>query len=314
MRLLTIWILSIFTSLSALNAQSAVDLNALDSIVVKVNDQSEAYYLHQIKKGETVYSLASFFRVDFKDILIRNGFQQNSIIPLGTILKIPLNKKHLLTSASRANIKSIPVYYHVKKRETLFKISQVYFDQKIEDLILRNSINKLSLKIDQQLLVGWWPLQIQEENTDNFTVHNPVASADTATYTEIIVSEKHLSLDVDRGPIVDSIVGHSTMPFDTTSNIPTAEEISIQSQNGIAIWEKNDPNTETMLVLHRSAKIGSVIKLQNPVTERIAVAQVVGNIPANVYTDDVDIIISKAVAVKLGALDTRFQIHMTFYE
>ena len=88
----------------------------------------------------------------------------------------------------------------------------------------------------------------------------------------------------------------------------------IINRSGIALWDKADINTESLLVLHKTAQTGSVIKLQNPVTDLVVVAQVVGPIPENVYTDDIDAIVSRSVAQKLGALDTRFQVLMTYYE
>lgn len=88
----------------------------------------------------------------------------------------------------------------------------------------------------------------------------------------------------------------------------------IINRSGIALWDKADSNTESLLVLHKTAQTGSVIKLQNPVTDLVVVAQVVGPIPENVYTNDIDAIVSRAVAQKLGALDTRFQVLMTYYE
>ena len=285
--------------------QMAIDLTALDSIKVAMNQNTEPVYWHKINKGETVYSIAKFFQVNHNDLLIINGLKPNEIISPNTNIQVPINKDVLLKSAYTPDFKCIPVYYKVKKQETLFKIAQVYFDQSIEALIKRNGLNKLSLDIDQVLLVGWWPVNKAPSPQNTIT-----ESLDTLISSENTKPNPVLEQSVITSDSLSQIDTLMTSETDTIS----LESPVIISNRGIAVWERQDPNTETMIVLHRTAKVGSQIKLQNPVTELITVAQVVGHIPQNVYTDDIDIIISKAVAQKLGALDTRFQIIMTFYE
>jgi len=71
-----------------------------------------------------------------------------------------------------------------------------------------------------------------------------------------------------------------------------------------------DPNKK--LVLHRTAPIGTVIKITNPMTNRTTFAKVVGHITDNEATKDVIIVMTKNVADSLGALDKRFHVNISY--
>jgi len=73
-----------------------------------------------------------------------------------------------------------------------------------------------------------------------------------------------------------------------------------------------DLDASKMLVLHRTAPIGTIIKLTNPMTNRTALAKVVGKFTENESTKDVIIVMTKAVADSLGALDKRFFCNLTY--
>jgi len=314
MRLTAIFLFLCIGSSSTLQAQSHIDFESLDSIIVEVDQNAQALYTHEIRAGETAYSLAKYFKVNFRDLLILNGIEENEIIPLGTRLKIPLNLDHLIRSSENTQRTGIPVIYRVKKLETLFKISQVYFDQPIENLVVRNKIRKLSLRTGEELLVGWWPRsdEVPKQNTSLKIKQDSILMPSLE-----ITSEKRETSHAPKAILINKerIIPDSLQLENTEEDsIMRAIQPVIINRSGIALWDKADSNTESLLVLHKTAQTGSVIKLQNPVTDLVVVAQVVGPIPENVYTNDIDAIVSRAVAQKLGALDTRFQVLMTYYE
>lgn len=78
-------------------------------------------------------------------------------------------------------------------------------------------------------------------------------------------------------------------------------------EKGIAIWIADaDLDPSKMLVLHRTAPVGTVIQITNPMTNRSTFAKVVGKFTENESTKDVIIVMTKAVADAVGALDKRF--------
>jgi len=84
-------------------------------------------------------------------------------------------------------------------------------------------------------------------------------------------------------------------------------------EKGTAVWIADpDLDPAKMLVLHRTAPIGGIIKITNPMSNRSTFAKVVGKFTENESTKDVIIVMTKAVADALGALDKRFYCNLTY--
>ncbi|WP_288879060.1 LysM peptidoglycan-binding domain-containing protein [Pedobacter panaciterrae] len=84
-------------------------------------------------------------------------------------------------------------------------------------------------------------------------------------------------------------------------------------EKGTAVWiSDTDLDPTKMLVLHRTAPIGTVMKITNPMSNRSTFAKVVGKFSENESTKDVIIVMTKAVADALGALDKRFYCNLTY--
>ena len=277
------------------------NFNDLKQINVEVTTNNEIIYTHAIQKSETLYSLARFFKIPLQDLMLVNNISKGQTVALGSNIRIPLNPESIITSAVKSDDNWIPIIYKVKKKETLYRIAKTYFNQNIQQLMGRNKLTKLSLALGQTLVAGWWP--INGEPKTNLTA---IQDTITATYSTTIDSSynNHEFADslISAQIIIDSL---------SSQNISLPK---IKNLKGIAIWERTDPNDDFLFVMHKYAKVNSLIKLQHPVTEKVVVAKVVDKLPSGIYTEDVDLIISKAVAVQLGALETRFQVGMTYYE
>lgn len=84
-------------------------------------------------------------------------------------------------------------------------------------------------------------------------------------------------------------------------------------EKGTAVWiADTDLDAAKMLVLHKTAPVGTVIKITNPMSNRSTFAKVVGKFTENETTKDVIIVMTKAVADAVGALDKRFFCNLTY--
>lgn len=302
MNILKLILILTFTT-HLVSAQTSI--NQITSIPVKVTSNHKIIYVHKIKKSETLYSLAKTFKIPLQDLMLINDINEDETIDLGTEIVVPINPERLIVSAIRSNPLWLPITYKVKSKETLFRISNGYFNQNIQQLMGRNNLTKLSLNLGQELIVGWWST---ESSIKKKVPHNIIDSLS-------ISHPKKTNDPLFAFIATDSIANVSNKIIEIDSTLNDKVEIpKILSNKGIAIWERSDPNDDFLFVLHKTAKVGSVIKLQHPVTNKIVVAEVVDKLPSGSYAEDVDLIISKAVAQKLGALETRFQVGMTFYE
>ncbi len=120
-----------------------------DTIVIKKSTDKviiggQAYYVHIVKKGETLFSLSNAYNVSQKDIAKENpeiflGLQ------VGQALKIPVVQSH---KESIENKQKDYIYHRVKKGQTLFSLSKKY-NVSQEDIITCNPTVRYGINIDQ---------------------------------------------------------------------------------------------------------------------------------------------------------------------
>jgi rare lipoprotein A (peptidoglycan hydrolase) len=86
-----------------------------------------------------------------------------------------------------------------------------------------------------------------------------------------------------------------------------------KNEKGVATWIDDaslDPNKK--LILHRTAPIGTVMRITNPMNNRTTFAKVVGRFTDSESTKDAIIVMTKNVAEALGALDKRFHVNISY--
>jgi LysM repeat protein len=86
-----------------------------------------------------------------------------------------------------------------------------------------------------------------------------------------------------------------------------------KNEKGVATWIDDaslDPNKK--LILHRTAPIGTVMRITNPMTGKSTFAKVVGRFTDNQSTQGVMIVMTKNVAETIGAIDKRFHVTISY--
>ena len=152
----------------------------------------------------------------------------------------------------------------------------------VAQLMTKNNMTTSSLTVGQHLLIkGEWPPK---------EVFVPIEDND-ADSSESIGSLKNPNLKYP-----SSRYGLNEM-----------------DEKGTAVWiaDQNLDGTK-MYVLHRTAQIGTVMKITNPMSDRTTFAKVVGKFTENESTKDVIVVMTKAVADSLGALDKRFFCNISY--
>jgi peptidoglycan endopeptidase LytF len=171
------------------------------------------------------------------------------------------------------------VVHTVASNETMYSIASKY-NLTLDQLKAKNNLSANSLYVGQKLLIsGQYPVKSEErsvaESTDN----------DTAE----AVKSPSLRLP------------------------PSHYGLSQVDEKGMGVFITDpDLDSSKMLVLHRTAPIGTIIQVTNPMTKRVTYAKVVGKFTENESTKDVIIVMTKAVADALGALDKRFLCNLTY--
>ena len=181
--------------------------------------------------------------------------------------------------------------YKVSAGETLYGISK-RFNTTVEDLSKLNNLSGTNLTPGEILLVR-----------SNSAVPKPAPVQQPVVRTTMPVAKRDSTF---MAPIKDSSNSDRRLS-------PNRFGLYEKTEKGVATW-MDDASLDAgkKLVLHRSAPIGTVIKITNPMTNRTTYAKVVGRFPDSETTKDVIIIFTKNVAESLGALDKRFRVIITY--
>ena len=230
----------------------------------------------------SVYRISKFFNQSVDEILKINKLNTSDEIRAEQRLKIDFDKSRISSKKSKG---SIPLYYKVQDGETLYRIARTYLGQDINEFIERNDLISHTLKKDDILNIGYYPVNNIPEQTKS-TVAMEVTT---------LVSKKDTVAD--------------------KKNEIEETEVTYIKQKGIAIVNgKNSGGEGGLFVLHSEAKLNSEIEVYNPMRGRTVKAKVVGRIPEGRYTSDVNVVLSSATAKSLGALDNRFRVEIKYIQ
>lgn len=171
------------------------------------------------------------------------------------------------------------IVHTVASNETMYSIATKY-NLTLDQLKAKNNLTTNSLYVGQKLLIN-----------GQYPTGNEIVSQRDNVNTDTLESVKDPSL-----------------------RLPASRYgLSQMEEKGTAAWIQDpDLDSSKMLVLHRTAPIGTVIKITNPMSNRSTFAKVVGKFTENESTKDVIIVMTKAVADALGALDKRFFCNLTY--
>jgi hypothetical protein len=103
--------------------------------------------------------------------------------------------------------------------------------------------------------------------------------------------------------------------------VPTTIRISESTKNsdevveaGIAELIEGTEGNRKYLALHRTAPVGTILKIRNEMNNREVFVRVMGKLPENALTDKLIIKISRSAYDRLGAIDPRFRVQLTYYK
>lgn len=329
-----LFILAILSVTSTLQAQfhKTPIFTDGDEINILLIPSEGYYYVHNVKKGHTLYSLARAFDTNPKSIATLNNINISNSIEIGDKIKVPLKTETIYqgTSAPRGGNTYVPLYYTVKKQETLFRIAKMYFNQEVDDLKFRNDLVNNNLEIGQQLLIGWLPygdekVEIYRPVQEKNHVHeSPADETPQEEYTSHHNNKNRNVYDTLNENI--TVAAFDTLQKKEKIEIPntfprdllytSVYNTTMRKKNDITVahWDKSIPDNGSAYALHDSARPNTYIRLYNPNTKRTIKAKVIGKIPFGTYTSDVQLVISPKAAKALGGLDQRFRVHIEYIQ
>jgi len=334
--------LFIFLTLSPVALASTFDYDSIG--LEKKNGKS--FILHKVETQETLYSVSRRYDVSIYKIIESNPPVEYGL-EVGQIIRIPLASKEN-TTVKKSNTTSKSITHIVRQKETLYSLSRQY-NVSIDQLKKWNSLNNNEISIGKELIVGFEGSTSDTEkifsgkpNVDTdakthivtqsetlfslskkFDISvkeikewNDLTSSEISIGQELIVSEPKKVINTGEDPVInnsnvisnanDSIQVRDKGPINSSTNF---EEVT---ESGLAALIEGSNTTRKYLALHRSAKVGTILRVRNEMNDQEVFVRVLGKLPDTGINKNVVIRISKSAYDRLGAIDPRFRVSLSY--
>lgn len=235
-------------------------------------------FSHAISAGQTLYSLSKMYQVTLEDIHTQNPDLMETELSISDTLIMPLNLELIRQKPPRRTENTAVLVYHVQHGETLFAIAKRWLDVETTYIKRINNLEGASLALHMPLTLGWIDTRFQKVKKLS-AEEKEIAANDNA------LIEDHKETTDGSGPVVEQ---------------------------GKAIWKTSKSAGDKPYILHRKAKINSLVQLYNPMTGKKIHAKVVGRIPERNYDQNVMVVLTPYLANALKARDKSFFLKMKY--
>lgn len=258
-----------------LTGDSTNYLTPQDTIFITTDLYGQKVFTHTMAPRQTLYSLSRFYGLTLDELYFYNPKNEGGRYNTGSKIKIPIPNRSIIRYPPKDYVDSlyVPLYYVVKKGETMYHIAQRLFKLPIDTVMDRNHLIEPILSVGHKLRIGWMSIKGVPDNHRQFKGH-PLWKK-SYTYRKKYNADKRRKKEYRR--------------------------------KGPAVYIEGTKSTTDLLVMHKYAPIGSIVEITNPMKKRTVYAKVVAKTPRT-YDVNVEIVVSPRVGKMLGARDKRFYV------
>ena len=271
---------------------------------------------HTVAAKETMYSISKLYGVTIDEIKQWNNLKDNSL-SIGQTLIIRKTGGSFSpvasTPATAPNVSKTGIHT-VAAKETMFSISRQYgiSVQQIKDW---NKLEGNELSIGQQLVVTTpkgTTIQKNEPTKESAPVVLTNQPAQPVGNTPSQNTNAHTD-EPKKEPVAVSASKPATeeQTIRVTETVKNTDEVL---QSGLAELIEGTSGNRKYLALHRTAPIGTIMKVRNEMNNREVFVRVMGKLPDTAVNNKLVIKISKSAYDRLGAIDSRFRVEVTYYK
>ncbi len=249
--------------------------------------------IHKVAPKETLFSISKLYDVSVDDIKAWNNLKDNS---LSTGQELIIKKGTTITQTKLPETKSLNAVHTVAAKETMYSIARQY-GITVQQLKEWNSITSEELKLGQTLFVA-----------------QPMYGKPTEVKQEIKVTETKPETKETVTVVKPEI---KTQPEVKETTIRISEKVTGSDEvkeGGLAELIEGTDGNRKYLALHRTAKVGTILKVRNELNNREVFVRVAGELPNTGINNNVVIKISKSAYDRLGAIDPKFRVEVTYYK
>jgi LysM repeat protein len=279
--------------------------------------------VHEVVAKETMFSISRKYDVSPDEIRQWNSLADNNL-SIGQ--KLIIRKKgsattNPLTQSNKSpEVISKSGVHTVAEKETMYSITKKYGISP-EQLKKWNNLDGNELKIGQILYVSQ-PKQniaiVRNADSVKTTKNTPTVSTNTTpiqTHNTTSIPPSNPPVEPKKEPVSTTITTSESTP--TPQTIRISESVKNGSETieaGLAELIEGTEGNRKYLALHRTAPIGTILKVRNEMNNREVFVRVMGKLPDTALTNKLIIRVSKSAYDRLGAIDQRFRVEVTYYK
>jgi LysM repeat protein len=264
---------------------------------------------HTVAAKETMYSISKMYGVTIDDIKEWNNLSNNALsIGQQLVIKKASSSAAPVPAATTSVSTNKKGVHTVAAKETMFSISRQYgvTVQQIKDW---NKLEGNEISIGQELIVAAPP--------ENAPANVPVTQSGPQVQSTPPAKQNAPPQVAEsrRDAVVQTASTPKSEPREETIRISESVKNSDEVlQNGLAELIEGTSGNRKYLALHRTAPIGTIMKVRNEMNNREVFVRVMGKLPDTALNDKLVIKISKSAYDRLGAIDPRFRVEVTYYK
>ncbi len=250
---------------------------------------------HIVRSSETLHSIGQRYGVTIQELKVWNHLTQ-STLEVGQVLIVRSS-----ASTFEADFKLDPQskYHKVQPGQTLYSVASIH-GATVDQLRQWNDISGDDLRVGQMLIVG-----SVEVVADSIEYDVP--------QQEERIERTHVQLEeIPQKEIPPTII---VSPNEVGKDRIVKQQNGFTEilENGLAEVIDNSKDTRKYLALHKTAPVGTILQIRNEMNNLRVFVRVIGQLPNTGNNDKILIKISKAAYDRLGAIDARFPVVLTYF-
>lgn len=298
------------------NPIAAEGLRIGDIIRIPYNVQKKdlrSANVHVVKSGETLFSISKIYDLEVDDIRKINNLSGNEL-RIGQILNLPdSNSGYTGLQVKKTDPLPDTATYHwhvVRQGETLFALSRMY-NHEVSELKRWNGLTGNTIAIGDSIIINYSPkAKPVQPKDENYTVTYTKPEDDLPVEKQPEKPQPENNESNEEPVAVASAHEDVKVTKQIITNDANYEEMV---ETGLAELIENSGDTRKYLALHRTAKIGTIIRVKNEMNDREVFVRVLGKLPDTGINDKVLIKISQAAFDRLNAIDKKFRVRISYF-
>lgn len=285
----------------------------------KSSSGSQEGLVHRVESSETLFSISKKYDVSTAEIRKANNLPDNNI-NIGQRLVIPSDPKAngRISSAGTTTADNNTTHI-VEGGETLFGIARQH-NVNIGDLKDWNSLKDNNLEIGQELVVGkpGYASPVANDSKDLYpdqkTSNMDLSASEKEKKKENENKKEDPILTADRGDAVKRIIVEDNAYQQKKLNFKDQQQKKYQkvTESGLAEVIEGSDDTRKYLAVHKNAPVGTIMQVKNEMNNLSVFVRVIGNLPDTGDNAKIRVRLSKTAYDRLGAIDPRFPVEISY--